>query len=75
MRKLAEAIQKARQAGADIPEDLERGLYGRARTLKRRERDRIKQGVISEERAQRQSERDALNELLDAVREDLDKLS
>ncbi len=74
MHELSKAIKLARKKGLDVPDDLERGLLARARTLKRRDRDRIKAGSISQEAAGRAAGRAALREVLDAATEDLGNL-
>jgi hypothetical protein len=74
MRKLADSFSALRKK-ANIPASLERGLLARARTLKRRERDRIKAGAITEERAEREAERAALAEFLETVTKDLESLN
>ena len=75
MRKLAEAIQRARKAGVLISEDLERGLFAKARTLKRRDRDRIKNGSVTDERAQANAEREAVDMLLSKIDENMEVLN
>lgn len=75
MRKLVDAIKRARKEGVQISDDLERGLYAKARTLKRRDRDRIKNGSITDERAHLESERAAVDLLLEKVNEDMEALN
>jgi len=75
MRKLSTAIARARSGGVNIPEDLERGLLARARTLKRRDRDRIRAGTITEETAERNAGSAALAEFLGMVNEDMEDLN
>ena len=69
MQTLASALKRAK-----LPEDLESGLLAASRRNLRRQRNRIKKGLISKERAERGAELKAVDDLLKASRAALERL-
>lgn len=59
---------------AQTPEDLQRALLNSVRGLKRRERERIKTGIVTREQVEAQAERDAVDALIAEAESELAKL-
>lgn len=76
MHSLEHAIKKARadKKGPQISGEIERALLAKARKIHRRDRDRIKRGLISKERSQRQAEVQAVREAAQDISDQLQRL-